>query len=179
MGFVSLRDPGLVICATHRLMAMPHRFRIGSFLEALSRWFDVAPVTTHLSEAVASASTCAIGIAVHGHGHYLATLRDIDRTTLIGGDRGPAWRDLDVAVLHRGIVERIMLLPAETPFVYERDASKALKAVKQGTHGIAFLLRATRSEQIRACAEAGEPMPHKSTYFFPKLPSGAVIYRHV
>jgi uncharacterized protein (DUF1015 family) len=40
-----------------------------------------------------------------------------------------------------------------------------------------FLLKATPPEQIQACAEAGESMPHKSTYFFPKLPSGAVIHR--
>jgi uncharacterized protein (DUF1015 family) len=105
------------------------------------------------------------------------TLKNIDRTALLGDDRGPAWRDLDVAVLHRGILERILKTPEGALFGYDHHPEPVLKAAQDGETGMAFLLRATRADQIRACAEANEPMPQKSTYFFPKLPSGGVIYR--
>jgi hypothetical protein len=136
----------------------------------------VTPAAERLAETVAAQPGCAFGIVIRGAGQYLLALRDIDRVAFLGPERGAAWRDLDVAVLHRGVVERIMGLPAETYFVYERDASRVLAAVDGGEYGLGFILKATTGDQIRACAEAGESMPHKSTYFFPKLPSGAVLH---
>jgi len=176
MGFVSLSDPGLHIYPTHRLLHMPRGFRVDRLLSGAANWFTVTPVAEDLAETVVAHPGCAFGIVIHGAGQYLLSLPDIDRVAFLGPDRGPAWRDLDVAVLHRGVVERIMGLPAETYFVYERDASKVLAAVHRGDYGLGFILKATTADQIRACAEAGESMPHKSTYFFPKLPSGAVLH---
>ena len=177
LGFVSLSDPGLAIYPTHRLMTMPQDFQLDRFLERLSKWFEVARIDDHVQEVLSETPGCAIAVAFHGLGTYLLKLKDIDRVAFLGTDRGPAWRDLDVAVLHRGVVENLLGMPAETSFVYERDASKVLAQVQSGEYGMGFLLKATGAEQIRACAEAAQPMPHKSTYFFPKLPSGAVIHR--
>ena len=96
-----------------------------------------------------------------------------------GDDRGPDWRSLDVAILHRGIVGNLMGLGEDTSFTYKKDAAAVLAAVDGGDFGLGFVLKPTTTEQLRACAEAGEAMPHKSTYFFPKLPTGTVIYRLV
>ncbi len=171
MGFVAIDDPGLLIEPTHRLLNPPTELDIAK----LDPWFECKPGGDDLARVVENEPGCAIGLATRS-GRYLLRLRDIDRTALLGVDRGPAWRDLDVAILHRGIVERIMQWPADTPFAYERDAAKAIEMVENGKYGAAFILRSPRAEQIQACAEAGEPMPHKSTYFFPKLPSGAALY---
>ncbi|HIJ73273.1 MAG TPA: DUF1015 domain-containing protein [Candidatus Hydrogenedentes bacterium] len=179
MGFVAFEDPGLVICPPHRLLDMPDGFDGKRFLGALDPWFDVRAAGNDLPKQVETAPGCAFGVAIDGAGNHLITLRDIDRTDLLGNCRGAAWRDLDVAVLHRGIIERILGLPESTQFTYIRDAEQALGAVASGEKGLAFLLRAVRADQVRACAEACEPMPPKSTYFFPKLPSGAVIHRLV
>jgi uncharacterized protein (DUF1015 family) len=84
-----------------------------------------------------------------------------------------------VAVLHRGLLERIMGMPEGAEYEYEPRADAALDAVVAGKKGLAFFLKGTRTEQICACAHAADPMPQKSTYFFPKLPSGAVIHRLV
>jgi uncharacterized protein (DUF1015 family) len=177
LGFVSLSDPGLTICPTHRLMSMPRGLNPERFLADLRRGFDVTPADDRVIESLNVTPGCALAVVIHGAGVYLLTLKDIDRVAFLGEDHGPAWRDLDVAVLHRGIIETILGLPAETKFVYEHDASTVLSAVRSGEYGMGFLLKATPPEQIQACAEAGESMPHKSTYFFPKLPSGAVIHR--
>lgn len=200
MGFVALEDPGLKIYPPHRLLPIPAGFDPDAFLNALEPWFEVESVPNDLPGRVEQASKstpanadgawgaaktsgkdtdyrCVMGLAIHGHGDFLLTLRDIDRTQLLGDDRGPAWRDLDVAVLHRGIIERILGVPEGTQFVYEKSVSRAMEAVRCGDAGIGFILRPTRSDQICACAEASEPMPQKSTYFFPKLPSGGVLHR--
>lgn len=176
MGFVALENEGLEIYPTHRLLQKPVDFSEKAFLDAVAPYFDVQPAGRDLVEALdAAPGGCVIGVAISGGGEYLLTLKDIDRVELLGDDRAAAWRDLDVAVLHRGIIERILKYPEGAEFAYEKQATKALAAARGGKAGIAFLLRATRKDQICACADAGEPMPQKSTYFFPKLPSGAAI----
>ena len=177
MGFVAFGDPGLMIYAPHRLVPRPDGFKPSTFLTKLKRWFEVHFVDEDLPGRVRDEPGCAIGLAIDGIGQYLLILRDIDRVHLLGDDHGPAWRNLDVAVLHRGIIERLLGLPQDSQFVYEYDPRVALEAVQRGEHDLAFLLKAVQSEEIAACAEAGDPMPQKATYFFPKLPSGLVIHR--
>jgi len=177
MGFVSLNDPGLIICPTHRLLAMPEGFDPAKFFNTLGRWFDVEPVDRALDERVQQAAGTVIGVAFYGGGQFVLRLRKDARQDLLGGVRSPAWRALDVAVLHGGVVEQTMGPGDELTFTYERDGQEALRQVREGKFGIAFIMKAATADQIQACAEAGENMPHKSTYFFPKLPSGAAIHR--
>jgi len=56
-------------------------------------------------------------------------------------------------------------------FVKEAPSALALA----GEHDVAFVLRPTRVEQLQAVALAGEVMPQKSTYFYPKLLSGLLV----
>jgi len=181
MGFVSLSDPGLKIYPAHRLVPKPAGFNPGRFLEALDPWFEVEPLpSASLNERLANdPASCVLGLVIHGAGACLLKLRDIDRTGLLGSGRGPAWRDLDVAVLHRGIIERILGLAEGTEFIYEKSLMRSIRAAESGTAGLAFLLRPVKPSQVQACARDAEPMPQKSTYFFPKLPSGGVLNRLV
>lgn len=179
MGFVSLNDPGLIVYPTHRLLPMPEDFDPRAFLDTLAPWFDVEPVEDALDARVETAPGAVIGVSFHRGGRFLLRLREECRLDLLGSARGPAWRALDVAVLHAGIVERAIGKGDEQTFTYERSAVKALQRVRDGEFGLAFIMKAATADQIRACAEAGESMPHKSTYFFPKLPTGAAIHRLV
>lgn len=178
MGLVALTDPGLRIYPTHRLIPKPDGFDAAAFLRALKKWFEVEKEDGDLAVTVRrKRARCALGVSIHGKGDYLLTLKDVDRVEFLGDDHGPAWRDLDVAVLHRGILEQVLGISKGTVLTYEYEARRAVDAVHSGEAGVAFILRATRPDQVCACAEAAEPMPQKSTYFFPKLPSGGVIYR--
>ena len=58
---------------------------------------------------------------------------------------------------------------------YTPRAEEAVARVDRGEAGAALLLRPPTIEQVRAVAERGETMPQKSTYFFPKLPSGLLF----
>jgi uncharacterized protein (DUF1015 family) len=58
---------------------------------------------------------------------------------------------------------------------YARDLDEVMAGVRSGEYEIAFLLRPTPVEQVRGVAEAGETMPPKSTYFYPKVLTGLLF----
>jgi uncharacterized protein (DUF1015 family) len=58
---------------------------------------------------------------------------------------------------------------------YARNAEQAVELVRSGQYDAAFLMAPTPVEQVREVAGVGESMPPKSTYFFPKVPTGLVF----
>ncbi len=91
-------------------------------------------------------------------------------------------RDLDVVLLHQGILEPALGITAhavasEANLSYEREVPAALEAVERGAAQIAFLLNPVDVDLVMKVATAGEAMPQKSTDFFPKLLSGIAMYR--
>lgn len=97
------------------------------------------------------------------------TDRDAERAAM-PPERSAAWRDLDVAVLHRLVFDRL-LGGVDARFVH--SATEAAEATIGGS--VAFLIAPMRFESVRAVAEAGEAMPQKSTYFIPKPKTGVVF----
>ena len=92
----------------------------------------------------------------------------------------PASRQLDVNVLHTLVLERLMGIDKanmanQTNLTYTRSLQEALDNVKLGQYQCAFLLNPTRVTEIRDVAAAGEKMPQKSTYFYPKLITGLTM----
>jgi uncharacterized protein (DUF1015 family) len=58
---------------------------------------------------------------------------------------------------------------------YTINPVEAMEKVNSGEYSVAFLLRPTPTEQVQAVAAAGDKMPQKSTYFYPKLYTGLVL----
>ena len=58
---------------------------------------------------------------------------------------------------------------------YTRSFQEAVESVEKGESQCAFILNPTRVAEIRDVAAAGEKMPQKSTYFYPKLITGLVM----
>ena len=93
---------------------------------------------------------------------------------------GPAVRDLDLAALHVAVLgDRLGIGPEEvaagTHLAYTRDEADARERVARGEATAAILVRPTRLDQLAAVAAAGDVMPQKSTYFYPKLLTGMVF----
>lgn len=91
----------------------------------------------------------------------------------------PALKGLDVSVLHTLILENVLGIDKENMakqinLTYTRDFAEAYAAA-QGWANCAFILNPTRVEEIAAVSAAGEKMPQKSTYFYPKLITGLVM----
>ena len=89
------------------------------------------------------------------------------------------YRRLDAAILETLVLSGgLGMSPADVEakrgLAYTASAAEAIASLDAGTDA-AFLLRPTPVEQVRAVAAAGETMPPKSTYFYPKLLTGIVF----
>jgi uncharacterized protein (DUF1015 family) len=77
-------------------------------------------------------------------------------------------------------MEYCLGVPAEAMRDYSRvwfteDAESALEQVRSGKALYAVLMRPVPVERVLELAEAGDRMPQKSTFFYPKVPTGLVF----
>src|SRR5207302_7604693 len=94
--------------------------------------------------------------------------------------RSDAYRRLDTAVLEALILKSTLGMSDEDidhlrGLGYTRDAQQAIELIRSGECDVAFLMAPTPIERVQAVAAAGESMPPKSTYFFPKVPTGLLF----
>ena len=108
------------------------------------------------------------------------TLKDTAVMDSLLPDLSPTARQLDVNVLHTLVLERLLGIDKENManqvnLTYTRSLREALDDVAAGAYQCSFLLNPTRVSEIRDVAAAGEKMPQKSTYFYPKLITGLTM----
>jgi uncharacterized protein (DUF1015 family) len=89
-------------------------------------------------------------------------------------------RHLDVAILHQLVLERVLGIDraaqeAKTHLDYVKDTQQALDRIAAGDGQVCFIMNPTPVAHVRAVADAGEVMPQKSTFFYPKIASGIVL----
>lgn len=92
--------------------------------------------------------------------------------------RQPAWRTLPYAILHRYILEEVIgpkFNKGQAPLMHYHKSMEDAVNDARVCKGIAVLMPATTMAQLRDICTAGELMPQKSTYFYPKLATGMVI----
>jgi uncharacterized protein (DUF1015 family) len=183
MYLVSLRDPGLEIFATHRLVKgldSAGRERLERLLERHFRARSVEP-----AELVPPPATNG-SLPVYGFIDRESTralrleLASADPADRALASHEATYRRLDTAVLEKLVLEEALGMSEDDishqrGLAYTQSSEEALSLVKSGEYELAFLLRPTPVEQVKAVAEAGETMPPKSTYFYPKVPSGLVF----
>ncbi len=184
---VAMEDPGVIILPTHRCLHDVSGLDSDRLLEALARHFDIThyvPEIELLGELHrATQRDRVFGLILADRlGGYLLHLRP-DAVTLSAllTDDHPAVADLDVAILQSLVLGPILGIGRESheqrPFVhFEPSAQAAIVGVREGRYQAVFLVTPTRLSQLRAVAEAGQVAPPKATFFYPKLPSGLVIY---
>lgn len=175
---VSTKDPGLVVLPTHRLIKNVDSERIAMLPEKLQRFFEVEKVD-ELPIPGDDAPRPQLGL-VTSEGRFRLSLRDESYLSAMDTERSEAYNALDVSVLHRLILENELgvdaqKLAAGEHVSYTIHAEEAARAVESGEAVAAFLLRGTPVAQTRAVASAGDKMPQKSTYFYPKLYTGLVL----
>jgi len=112
--------------------------------------------------------------------YYILTLKDEKLMDDLAKDKSKTWRRLDVSILHKIILDKIMGINEnnlEDHVKYTRVDAEAIQFVDEGMYDLSFLMNATKIDELKAVAEAGEHMPQKSTYFLPKMLSGLVMYK--
>jgi uncharacterized protein (DUF1015 family) len=178
MCLVALQDPGLTVFPTHRLLTGLDDSRRAELDDVLARDFTAEPVAEEDLEPSGDGPV-RMGY-LDAEGPRMLTLRD----QAIAADALPGkpepYRELDTAVLE-GVVLRGALGMTEDDIShlhglnYARDTAQARERVHAGDADAAFFMRGTPVEQVRAVAAAGESMPPKSTYFFPKVLTGLLF----
>lgn len=170
--FTALEDSGLCILPTHRLVRDitidPRVFEpLFSVKEVVSR--DALVDEMKKTEDAVG----AFGLYA-AKKFYLLKVADKRGCNQLIQEGPREYKDLDVVILQKVIFDH--LLKAALPQIgYEIDLDRCVAAVDSGAVSAAFILHATKVEQIRSIALGGEVMPQKSTYFYPKLLSGLLI----
>jgi uncharacterized protein (DUF1015 family) len=179
-------DPNLVVFATHRLVHSLRSFDFESMLAAARPLFDVISVNGGLDaarSALAAEQRPAVCAVVKGGGAALLALRK--DANLAGhpvlGKKPEVLRTAAVSLLHDGILEHLLgITPeaqaAKTNIRYLQDPRQAASALEAGEANALFLMNPTPVSTVRKIAEAGEVMPQKSTFFYPKVPSGLLFH---
>jgi uncharacterized protein (DUF1015 family) len=183
MAVVSLADPGLTVFGYHRLLSnLDSPERQEALAEALRESFELEEVAVEELDPAGEQGVGVFGyIDSHFRRGFRLRLKPAARTVIDAAleHRSAAYRELDAAILETLVLHRALAMSeadveAKRGIAYAASAERALASLDEDTQAV-FLMRPTPVEQVRAVAAAGETMPPKSTYFFPKLLTGIVF----
>ncbi|HLP15600.1 MAG TPA: DUF1015 domain-containing protein [Bacteroidota bacterium] len=182
MFFTNLDDEGLVIFPTHRVIHSLPSYNEAALLETLRTHFALGTYPSHeaMTSALASMTQYAYGI-ITKDAFIVASLKDPKHVNeLVPGSVPAEVKDLDVVLLHTYILGRLLNISIEAQekklnIHYLQNIGECAQEVASGVSQIAFIVNATKIDQVRAVAKAGHTMPQKSTFFYPKLISGLVL----
>ena len=177
MTLISFDDPGLVVLPYHRNLSGLNAEQMGRVQERLSEIFDSEPVEDisagDLVQLVEKRGRSGrVMAAVTPEGARLLTLR----SSAIGSDWGAmsvseAWV-LEEKVLRPELGERTL---AHLGFLHDHD--DAAEGVANGALQMVFFMKPFPMDAFEEIVSQGQRLPRKSTFFYPKLPTGLVINR--
>ncbi len=187
-----MEDEGLVILPTHRVFPdIPLESSL-KFLEKASEFFEVESFSTteegihgflQVQEENAKEGRNFIGFTYHGSNNLYLLKPKLEKlyTFFKSINLEEVFWDIDVVILDKLIFNHLMsidhrLLEDEKKICFSHDTVKAIKEVLEGKYKTGFLINPTRIDQVVKVASRCLVMPHKSTYFYPKVVSGLVIY---
>jgi uncharacterized protein (DUF1015 family) len=192
MYLADMNQNGLSVLPTHRLFATLPQFEMASFLALASDYFetvrfpfDAGNQKQVLEKFLASQQSAgeqqAIGLYEANGGEFVLLKLRVDVDHHFWRDHLPLpLQRLDVAVLTELVLKNLLsvddqTLNDEAKIQYSHDAREAIERVDRDRLRVAFLLNQPRIQQIQEVASSSLIMPHKSTYFYPKVIDGSVI----
>ncbi len=181
MCLVALEDPGLTVFPTHRLLRDLRPEQHETLAEAIRRDFTIEELEGTSELAPSYGQPVRLGyIDAHFRRPFMLTLKDPAIADAALADHAEPYRRLDTAVLEALILKGALQMTDDdidhmAGLDYARDFEHALELVNRGARDAAFFVAPTPIEEVRAVAAAGESMPPKSTYFFPKVPTGLLF----
>ncbi len=181
MFLVDMQNDGLVVFPTHRIILGLDNFDSTELLTKSAEYFHISKECRNIEDSLKEEyekGNTAFGF-YDGTENYLMVLKDKAILSEVLSNMGEALRGLDVTVLHSLILEGILGIDKENlanqiNLRYTRSIFEAKEAVENGAD-CCFILNPTRVSEIADVAAAGDTMPQKSTYFYPKLITGLVI----
>lgn len=183
MFLVDMEDPGLVVFPTHRLVKNISNFDEDKIINKLNKYYNIQKLfeLDKLEQTLKKFSDDHATVMYTGKDYaYLLFTNDVEDVKALNSGLSDYSCDLDVTVLHTLALEKCLKMTKEdmanqTYLTYTRDINDAIESVKSGDYQCSFILNPTKVSQIKDVATAGEKMPQKSTYFYPKLTTGLVM----
>jgi len=198
MAFANTCHEGLVILATHRLVDNVKNFNLKKLLADLKENFEITEYHFDSSQAKTDArqkmftqmkaehnsDKNAFGIYSGNNAFYVAALKNKKAMDSVASEKSRSWKSLDVSVLHKLVLEKLLgigekQLASGTQLEYIKDTSNAtdesIAKVDKGEKQAAFFINPVKMQQLKMVTAAGEKMPQKSTYFYPKIYTGLTI----
>jgi uncharacterized protein (DUF1015 family) len=195
-----MEDPGLSVLPTHRLLNWPGKMGVEELIERLTRGFELEEITVGNREALIgevlarmaeieqmSPEKTSTTFGVYHPGEDRCFLLKMKPESIKDiADKEECLRELDVVILSDLIIEKYFDLDyhrceQENLVRYFSDPDEALDiAVKNCTAcenvmPLLFVMNPTRVEQVKNVADQNRIMPHKSTYFYPKVMTGLLF----
>jgi len=195
--FVNSRQKGLLILATHRLIQNVKNFRSDKLIENLQKDFEITKFAfdektkQQAKEKMLAkmrvdfdADKNAFGIYAGDKTFYVAVLKNKQSMDAAAPNMSDSWKSLDVAILHKLIIEKHLGVGEQGlaeggNIEYVKDTGEGIddciSQVDKGLKQAALFVNPTKMKQIEQVTAAGERMPQKSTFFYPKVYTGLVI----
>ena len=181
MCLVALQDPGLTVFPTHRLLTGLDAGRREQLYAALRRDWHFDPVAQDALEPTPEDGVLRIGfLDAEDSQPAMLTLKDPAIVDAVLADKPEAYRQLDTAVLEALVLKGALGMTEDDishfrGLRYARSSDEARELVRTREADAAFFMGATPVSRVRAVAAAGETMPPKSTFFYPKVLTGLVF----
>lgn len=186
MYLVNMHSSGLTVLPTHRAVFGLNGFDGANFTESLKSTFDIKEVGGGVEDLLtvmkaARGKEQVFGVYVKGYSRpflikpKLGYNPDVELKA-----KAKALRVLDVTLLHSLVIERLLGIDEKAQeeqrnLSYVKDARELARLVRSGEADVGFIMNPTPVAMVKNAAEAGEKMPQKSTFFYPKLVTGLVI----
>ncbi|MGZ4270059.1 MAG: DUF1015 domain-containing protein [Solirubrobacteraceae bacterium] len=181
MCLVALQDPGLTVFPTHRLLRDTTPETQVASGKRIRELFDIEPIEQSELAPPAGDGPLTMGyIDAHHRQAYRLVLKDQALADEALAEMPEPYRRLDTAVLETLLITGPFGLTEDDishlrGLGYSRTDAEALSLVLDGDYDLAFFLRPTPVQQVRDIAAAGVNMPPKSTFFYPKVPTGLLF----
>jgi len=184
---VSAKNRGLQSQPTHRLVKAAETFDPEAFVRALHQRFRVTELPIRGPSGLVTAYRRGtdtpgwIGVYISRDRFLLLRPASDDPLADAFPDKPAPWRRLPVTLLHHAILEPLMGVSETDPtrssrLAFTQNPEHAYWRVESGRYDVGFLLPPITTTAIEEVALAGALMPQKSTFFWPKVPAGFVIY---
>lgn len=185
---VAMRDDGLLILPTHRLISGLKDFNIDIFKKAVASAANVTEVNIPESDLPNYIDNVLPHQPTNNFGLFDGRTRKTYQINFTNKDilksaepsHSPAWRQLDVAIVQHYLLDQILkpnfaagAEPGRGYTAYSREVATMTDGSK---YQLALLLKSTPIHALEDLGKTAEVMPPKSTFFFPKLATGMVMY---
>jgi uncharacterized protein (DUF1015 family) len=159
---VSFEDSGLLVLPTHRVVRFKESMSLEAALDKISPYFNVDKDKSPNSNSI---------VMYRDNTYFRLT----PKSNAFAGSkekRSNAWKNFPTSILHYVILPR---LPITVDIVYTRDMKEVIDLTDKKDYDLGFILPPVENGSVREISSKLEKMPQKSTYFYPKMPVGALF----